>query len=222
MTTGAAVPALVLALLTLCWVAALPRIFFRPGRWNVQWWLNTAPFGLTGLMLLGVLVGKVEPSVRATAPWDAALATGAVVFLAASLGLMGFAMGAHRKPPALWHQDDDPPEGLVRDGPYARIRHPLYTAYLVTLAGGLLAAPHWINLAVLLFVAYRLNGTAAREEAHFLRSPFAAAYVVYMRRTGRFVPWPRSPLPVAGSERRRPLALRRRSPYDRSSTIDVR
>ena len=56
------------------------------------------------------------------------------------------------------------------------------------LTGCVLAVPHWLNLTLLLFIAYRLNATAAREEARFLKSSFGDAYAEYMSRTRRFVP----------------------------------
>jgi protein-S-isoprenylcysteine O-methyltransferase Ste14 len=117
------------------------------------------------------------------------LAVVAVVLMAGALALGGYTLGTHRRRLALWHQDDDAPEHLVEEGPYARIRHPFYTSYLISLSGCVLAAPHGVTAAVLVFVAYRLNRTAAREEARFLASErFGARYRTYMRRTGRFLP----------------------------------
>lgn len=190
MTITAATPAIVLGLLSLVWIAVLARIFFLPGEWNLQWWLNTGPFVVGGLGMLGVASGHLIPWVPAEGPLGGALAVAGAVLMALALALSGYTLGTHRRRLALWHQADDAPEHLVTEGPYARIRHPFYTSYLLTLAGCVLAAPHWITLSVLAFLAYRLNGTAAREERRFLASGrFGAAYRAYVERTGRF--WPR-------------------------------
>ncbi len=78
---------------------------------------------------------------------------------------------------------------LVQEGPYARIRHPTYTA-IVTLVVGLglvfLSPPLWA-LALLLALLARYR---AGLEEELLRSPqgFGPAYEAYMARTGRFLP----------------------------------
>ena len=184
-----ATPAIVLGAATLVWVAVLARIFFLPGRWNVAWWMNTGPFVVGGLALIGVAAGWLEPLVDPRGGVGAAMACVSVLVAAVGLVLAGCTLGTHRRRLALWHQTDDEPEHLVTEGPYARIRHPFYTSYLVCLTGCVLAAPHPVTVAVLLVVAYRLNGTAAREERRFLRSDaFGDRYEAYVRRTGRFIP----------------------------------
>ena len=181
-------PAILIALSILAWIAVLPRFFFRAGEWNLQWWLNTAPFGATGVVLLGALGGGVVPVVAPTQWLGATMALTGTVILVAAASLMSYTLGTHRRPLALWMQNDDAPEHLVTEGPYALVRHPFYSSYILLLTGCVLAVPHWLNLALLLFIAYRLNATAAREEARFLKSSFGEAYAEYMSRTRRFVP----------------------------------
>jgi protein-S-isoprenylcysteine O-methyltransferase Ste14 len=184
-----ATPAIVLGAASLAWIALLARIFFLPGAWNVQWWLNTGPFVVGGFALVGVATGWLEPLVEPAARVGAALATASVLTVAAGLVLAGCALGTHRRRLALWHQTDDEPEHLVTEGPYAKIRHPFYTSYLLCLAGCVLAAPHLVMVLVLGVVAYRLHGTAAREERRFLESEaLGTRYGAYVRRTGRFLP----------------------------------
>ena len=78
------------------------------------------------------------------------------------------------------------PLGIVTDGPYQHVRHPIYTANGLLLAGlALLTGSLWLaaNLALLAFY----YGRSARAEERHL----AAAHVEYGRyvaRTGRFVP----------------------------------
>jgi protein-S-isoprenylcysteine O-methyltransferase Ste14 len=88
---------------------------------------------------------------------------------------------------------------FVQTGPYRLIRHPIYTAYMLSyLGGGLLAS----NL-VLTFVAcpmfVLLVALRTDEEESAMVSQFGREYVDYMSRTGRFLPPPRS---VLRSERK--------------------
>jgi protein-S-isoprenylcysteine O-methyltransferase Ste14 len=76
---------------------------------------------------------------------------------------------------------------LVTSGPYARIRHPLYSAmfgWAVSL--GLLTA-NWIFVAL---AALSIAGTVARipKEEKMMLEAFGDEYKEYMQRTGRFFP----------------------------------
>ncbi len=78
---------------------------------------------------------------------------------------------------------------LIRTGPYRYIRHPVYTAIILTATGGtlfFLSAP----LALLTLVLLGLAVYRARLEETLLASPeaFGATYREYMARTGRFLP----------------------------------
>jgi protein-S-isoprenylcysteine O-methyltransferase Ste14 len=174
---------LLLCLLNLAAIGALPRVFFRPGRFNASWWLTASPFLFTGAVML-LAMGPLEPSAIGGVP--AALA--ATFLSAASLALIAFTLGTHRQPVSLWHQDDDAPDGLVTWGAYARIRHPFYSAFLLALLGCLAAFPHPLTALGFGVAAVQLNRTARREEVRLLASSFGEAYATYMERTGRFVP----------------------------------
>lgn len=189
MEMNIATPAIVLGLASLVWIALLARIFFLPGEWNLQWWLNTAPFVVAGLGMVGVLTGVLTPLVDPGTATGAAIAVASVLVVAGALGLGGLTLGTHRRRLALWHQDDDHPEHVVTEGPYALVRHPFYTSYIVSMVGCVLAAPHPITLLMTAVVALRLNRTAAREEARFLASEeLGQTYAHYMGCTGRFLP----------------------------------
>lgn len=78
---------------------------------------------------------------------------------------------------------------LVTSGPYARIRHPVYTgAMLASLGAGLL----FLNLAFLVdfLLVAGLAGYRANLEERLLSSPqgFGLQYRAYVARTGRFLP----------------------------------
>ena len=84
------------------------------------------------------------------------------------------AVGANRIPLALWHQEDDAPAEIVTWGPYAFVRHPFYTAFLTSLAGGVRIAPTALTVASLVLAAIGLSATARREERRLLASPLGA------------------------------------------------
>ena len=76
---------------------------------------------------------------------------------------------------------------LVTTGPYARVRHPLYTAMFGLGAGfALLTADGVFALMAVMAIA----GLAARvgREEQMMVSRFGQEYTAYMRRTGRFLP----------------------------------
>jgi protein-S-isoprenylcysteine O-methyltransferase Ste14 len=80
---------------------------------------------------------------------------------------------------------------LITNGPYAYIRHPLYTALFLGYLGTLLALQSWM-LAVCfpVFVASYL--VFAREEEGVMERGFGAAYETYRNETGMFLPrWSR-------------------------------
>jgi len=77
---------------------------------------------------------------------------------------------------------------LVTNGVYRRVRHPMYSSFLVLGVGQALLVPNWIAgfsglAAVLLLIAVRLP----REEAMMI-DQFGDQYRDYRRRTGALVP----------------------------------
>lgn len=86
------------------------------------------------------------------------------------------------------------PLTVVQEGPYAYVRHPLYTAYILTwIACAVLSASRLITAA--LFGIVGLYLIAARlEERDLLKSDLGPAYKQYRSVTGLLVPrlWGRS------------------------------
>jgi protein-S-isoprenylcysteine O-methyltransferase Ste14 len=76
---------------------------------------------------------------------------------------------------------------LVTTGPYARVRHPLYTAMLGFATALVLVTAHWGFVVVGIFSIGLLVLRVPREEQMML-DEFGAEYAAYMQRTGRFFP----------------------------------
>ena len=76
---------------------------------------------------------------------------------------------------------------LIRSGPYAYVRHPIYTGMLLGVVGAALVAGEWrgILAVVLLFGAH--SRKALREE-RLLATEFGEEYASYRRATGFLFP----------------------------------
>ncbi|HSJ23411.1 MAG TPA: hypothetical protein VK929_01925 [Longimicrobiales bacterium] len=175
-------------MLNLLFIAALPRVFFRRGRLNARWWLNAAPFAVAGIGLLLELGSAMGDADAGTV--HAALALSAVAIASCSIALIAYAVGSHRVPVSLWHQQDDAPAAIVCHGAYARVRHPFYVAFLLALLACGLAAPGPFTAVAFMSAVILLQWTARQEEARLLASAAGSEYAAYMARTGRFLPWP--------------------------------
>jgi protein-S-isoprenylcysteine O-methyltransferase Ste14 len=76
---------------------------------------------------------------------------------------------------------------LIRNGPYARIRHPIYTGMLLALCGTAITMGEYraiVGVALFLFGFIR----KAKKEELFLGGEFGAAFDEHRRRTGFFLP----------------------------------
>lgn len=77
---------------------------------------------------------------------------------------------------------------LVTTGPYAILRHPIYSGLLLALVGSAIAVGEWravlaVALALLYFVP------KLRLEERWMRQEFGEAYRVYCERTRALVPF---------------------------------
>jgi protein-S-isoprenylcysteine O-methyltransferase Ste14 len=178
---------LTLFLLDFALIGALPFIFFKKGSFNVKWFLTGAPYFLCAAVLFVTYLGRFP------VPFDIGFGTLrealGVAFAAGSVTLIGFVLGTHQRPLALWHQEDDAPEHIVTHGAYARIRHPFYSSFQLALVGAFIVAPNAGTAATLAYGVVSMTLTAMREERRFLANEkFGTEYGAYMKRTGRFIP----------------------------------
>jgi protein-S-isoprenylcysteine O-methyltransferase Ste14 len=83
---------------------------------------------------------------------------------------------------------DVAPVSFQQTGPYAFVRHPIYSAYLLgwtvapLVTGNLLSAGTLAGMLLLYFVAAR------QEERQFAKSSYSSEYKQYQTRTGMFIP----------------------------------
>ncbi len=77
---------------------------------------------------------------------------------------------------------------LVRSGPYAIVRHPIYSGFLLALVGTAIAFRHAQGLAAvaIALITWRLK---SRLEESFMREQFGEQYVQYQREVKALVPF---------------------------------
>lgn len=132
-------------------------------------------------------------------PGDTAIQlVGAALYVPAGLLLLASAraLGRHMRAEILVSRDHE----LVTRGPYARIRHPVYTSgLLLSLSVALLLLHSVLIAAWLVYLALAVYRARAEEALLASEEGFGARYRAYMERTGRFLPrWGRR----AGTTRR--------------------
>ena len=76
---------------------------------------------------------------------------------------------------------------LVTAGPYARMRHPIYSGMMVWAGGLALTSANWIFVAIALLVGAVFFVRVPREEQMMI-DEFGDEYREYMKRTGRVLP----------------------------------
>jgi len=76
---------------------------------------------------------------------------------------------------------------LIRSGPYAWVRHPLYSGLLLAMAGSALVAGKWRAVIGVLVALAEFSRKAAKEEA-LLAGEFGERYEEYRRYTGFLMP----------------------------------
>jgi protein-S-isoprenylcysteine O-methyltransferase Ste14 len=177
----------VLVMMNLAYIGLLPVIFFRrDGKLNYKWWLTAAPFFLSALFVALHYFGLMQPWYATK--FSTVMEATATVFSSASIALISYTLGTHRRRLSLWHQQNDSPEHIVTDGAYKHIRHPFYAAFIVTLlATATLCGSPW-TLVVCASGFLMLNYTAAREEKRLQESEFGEQYRAYITHSGRFFP----------------------------------
>lgn len=116
------------------------------------------------------------------------LLLGGSALYAASLGLFWWAVRVNRVQPLAIAFSELTPEHLVTRGPYALVRHPFYSAYLLAWIAGLVATAQPLLLSTVVAMGALYHRAARLEEAMFADSHLAAAYAAYKERVGMLFP----------------------------------
>ena len=79
---------------------------------------------------------------------------------------------------------------LIRNGPYARVRHPIYLGMLLFLLGLAVAFGHWLQLIVALPLFLVGTSIRTRLEDRLLEEQFGQEFADYARSTPALIPRP--------------------------------
>lgn len=82
---------------------------------------------------------------------------------------------------------------LIERGPYARVRHPMYTAVALLSLGGTLMVANLVSAVSAVAMLFVLTVVRTPIEERMLVEHFGDAYREYMTRTGRYLPRLRRP-----------------------------
>jgi protein-S-isoprenylcysteine O-methyltransferase Ste14 len=107
---------------------------------------------------------------------------------ACSIVLFGWARRSVRGKFFSYIYSNDTPEFLCTSGPFAYIRNPFYTSYLLSYVGAAMMFPGMLAYVVVIVMFFFFWRATRLEERKFARSPLAADYSRYRLRTGRFIP----------------------------------
>ncbi|HEU4952460.1 MAG TPA: isoprenylcysteine carboxylmethyltransferase family protein [Holophagaceae bacterium] len=143
------------------------------------------------LILAGWMLGadRLPGDVLGTRLWPRTEATfwiGAVLLA----GGLGFCVWARRVIGRNWSGTVTVKEGheLVRTGPYALVRHPIYTGLLLAFAGTALVVAEARGVVAVLVVLLAL-WRKLRLEERWMGETFGEAYAAYRRETPALVPF---------------------------------
>jgi protein-S-isoprenylcysteine O-methyltransferase Ste14 len=186
---------------------SLDRVLFPLmwGAWALYWWLTSADVKATArrestlsrwlhlgpLALAAWLLASRPPGLS----WLAARFVAAsvqIVLVGALLTAAGllFAVWARRHIGRNWSATVTLKEGheLVTSGPYAIVRHPIYTGLLLAFTGTALAVGEWRGVVAAVLVLAAL-WRKLRLEERWMRERFGAAYEQYSRRVKALLPF---------------------------------
>ncbi len=76
---------------------------------------------------------------------------------------------------------------LITSGPYARVRHPIYSGVLLMFSGNALVVGEWRGVVAVLIVLASF-WAKLRQEERFLAAHFGQAYADYAARTRMLIP----------------------------------
>ena len=176
---GLTLAGLMACLLSFNW--GMYRFFTIPGGGNA---------GIDSIKLVGTCFGigslLAIPTLGVTSAVSCLLA---LLLCAASLTLFWWAIRTNRRRPLSFAFSDDLPDHLVCDGPYRRIRHPFYTAYLLSWLVVPVATGEFLTLLPFAVMAGIYSAAARVEERKFEATRLGEAYGQYRRVAGMF--WPR-------------------------------
>ena len=147
--------------------------------------MSLVALGQVVSLVLSVLAPKWIAFAALPIPIEGRIAGGAIG--AIGVGLLWWSTWSlGRNYSSLLHVRDD--HERVTAGPYARVRHPIYTALYVTMAGLSVLSASWLVALTLVGGLSVIVVVRLPQEEQLMLDRFGGAYESYMTRTNRFLP----------------------------------
>ncbi len=117
--------------------------------------------------------------------------------VAVAIAAYWFTLICWRRMGKSWRMGIDPSEKtqLIISGPYAYVRHPIYTLQAIMMVAGFVAVPSILMAMVAVLLIALLYWEARREENYLLKT-HGHVYGRYLSAVGRFIPKSLSPTQV--------------------------
>ena len=154
------------------------------------WWTQSLlRLGIIVLTLLSIRILGMGHALRIAQVYQTgSIVLGAIgtILVAAGIGLAVYArisLGRNWGMPMSRKEDPE----LVTGGPYAFVRHPIYTGIILATLGSAIGQSLFWALPLVLFAAYFVY--CARQEEELMRAQFPDQYPDYMRRTNMILPF---------------------------------
>ena len=179
----------IFTVLGILFFAALIRALMRRTPESVG---RSAGKSRTGIILQSIAFfftgfGRTELSLPSLSPASIAGAVAVLLMMGGTLYLFVFssnALGKNWSFEARMRTDHQ----LIRSGPYARIRHPIYLGMLLFLLGLAIALGHWLQLIVALPLFIVGTSIRTRSEDRLLQEQFGQEFTDYARSTPSLIP----------------------------------
>jgi protein-S-isoprenylcysteine O-methyltransferase Ste14 len=190
-------PALVFGMVMLCWFAFAGVFLLRKkppsppdqkrDRSSI---IGLALQGLSYGLIWGVRREPFTPIIAGSKTRDLVAISASVLAIVAAIGSVWLITTAVKTLGKEWSLTARLVEGhkLATTGPYAYVRHPIYTGMLGMLVATGLAISHWVALLVALVIFFVGTIIRVRSEEKLLREAFGQDFENYARRVPAIVP----------------------------------
>ena|SRR3990167_268053 len=183
------IAAITIICLNFAYIGYLILFFFAKKKSiNLRVILCSLPLALWMIPCSGIYYNYLTPSIAVHSILYLCMTILGAECACGSIIILSLAWAAHQTPPCIWHQNNLQPQALITHGIYHYIRHPFYSAYVLSQIACLLIAPHPLQLCVLIWQITAIYYTATIEENQLLHGPLAKQYQQYQQITGQFIP----------------------------------
>ena len=143
--------------------------------------LFAASFFLMPLYFFPGLIDRATFSLPSWLRWAGCVVSGAGLWLFAASHR---ALGKHWT--AIMALSDE--HEIVQSGPYAVVRHPMYSAFFIIGIGFGLVSANWLIVVIYMLPLILMVATRLKDEEEMMIERFGEEYRAYMQKTGSLLP----------------------------------